>query len=294
MTDADLVTVQNAWLHLDPDGTGVAEVMRETFDTLYDGQRSGRYRLDQLSKTEKAHFGSILEIYLQRRFDLDAGDALDFKMDGVEADCKFSHTSAWMLPPEVFDRLALLFTADDEAAAWSMGIIRVTSQVRRAKGNRDMKSSLSAAGKQAIVWIFSNHPMRPNVLLAMDRGDVDHMMQLTSGQKRINQLFRLAEGQRVTRNVIATVGKQADYMKRVRSNGGSRSHLASEGYILLSGDFIHQRTLADQLGVDPPLRGEVVSIRVVPDPHGVPIDDRAWRRARPGESVSPAPIILQG
>jgi hypothetical protein len=38
---------------LDPCGTRTARVLRETFDQLYDGQRTGRYRWDQLYKTEK-------------------------------------------------------------------------------------------------------------------------------------------------------------------------------------------------------------------------------------------------
>ena len=46
----------------------VAKVLRRTYDMLLDGQHTGRYRWDQLLKTEKTHFGTLVEINLQRAF----------------------------------------------------------------------------------------------------------------------------------------------------------------------------------------------------------------------------------
>jgi hypothetical protein len=51
--DTELESVKAAILKLDPHGSRTAQVLRDTFDQLYDGQRTGRYRLDQLYKTEK-------------------------------------------------------------------------------------------------------------------------------------------------------------------------------------------------------------------------------------------------
>ena len=83
----------------------MAKVFRATFDQLYDGQHTGRYRLDQLFKTEKTHFGTLAEINLQRELQLDDGQVLDFSIAGHEVDCKYSHTGAWMLPIESFEQI---------------------------------------------------------------------------------------------------------------------------------------------------------------------------------------------
>ncbi len=45
---------------------------------LLDGQHTGRYRWDQLHKTEKTHFGTLVEINLQRAFGFDDGMTMDF------------------------------------------------------------------------------------------------------------------------------------------------------------------------------------------------------------------------
>ena len=88
--DPELDAVEDALRVLDPTGDAVAEVIRDTFDQLYDGQHSGRWSFDQLFKTEKTHMGTLIEINLQRRFKFDGGDATDYRIAGVQVDCKYS------------------------------------------------------------------------------------------------------------------------------------------------------------------------------------------------------------
>ena len=57
---ASLETVAAEILRLDPDGSRTAQVLRQTFDQLYDGERMGRYRWDQLHNAEKKHCGPII------------------------------------------------------------------------------------------------------------------------------------------------------------------------------------------------------------------------------------------
>ena len=64
--DAELQAVAEYLLSNDPAGARTAKVLRLTFDMLLDGQHTGRYRWDQLYKTEKTHFGTLVEINLQR------------------------------------------------------------------------------------------------------------------------------------------------------------------------------------------------------------------------------------
>ena len=98
-----------------------AAVFRKTFDKLYDGQHTGRYSWQELFKTEKTHFGTLVEINLRREFAEVIGDGsrLDFVIEGEEIDCKYSQSlGGWMLPPESFGALILVCTASDEHSEW--------------------------------------------------------------------------------------------------------------------------------------------------------------------------------
>src|SRR5437899_2367798 len=88
----ELQAVAAEILRLDPDGSGTAQVIRETLDQLYDGQRTGRYRWDQLHKTEKTHCGTLIEMNLVRKFNFPDGDDLDYRIAGADVDCKYSQT----------------------------------------------------------------------------------------------------------------------------------------------------------------------------------------------------------
>ena len=106
----------------------ISRVFRYTFDQIYDGQRTGRFSFDQLYKTEKTPFGTLIEINLQKRFGLIDGNILDFSIEGIEVDCKFSKDiGGWMIPDEARDNIFLLFWADDRSSRWSLGVVRATA-----------------------------------------------------------------------------------------------------------------------------------------------------------------------
>src|SRR5579885_2127737 len=121
--DAELSAVLAAIQNLDPAGDKTARVLRNTIDQLYDGQRTGRYKWDQLYKTEKTHCGTLVEINLQREFNFQNGSKLDYQIAGVEVDCKYSQKlGAWMIPPEAVGHLCLVLSAEDnQNPLWSMG-----------------------------------------------------------------------------------------------------------------------------------------------------------------------------
>src|SRR5690349_17664734 len=88
--DPGLDAVEAELYRIDPTGEQFAEVIRDTFDQLYDGQHTGRWNYDQLYKTEKTHMGTLVEINLHRRFDFADGDSTDYRIAGIEVDCKYS------------------------------------------------------------------------------------------------------------------------------------------------------------------------------------------------------------
>lgn len=262
--DLELEAVAATLLAADPDGSRMARVFRSTFDQLYDGQRTGRYRWDQLFKTEKTHYGTLIEINLQREFGFDDGQILDYKIAGYEVDSKYSATAQWMLPPESINHIVLGSVASDEKSTWSIGLVRATPENRNVGMNRDQKGSLNALGKSRIRWLFKNAKMQPNILLQLPAAHVSRIFAPSSGQARVNELFRVATNMRISRNIIATVAQQDDFMKRVRENGGARSVLRSEGYLILGGDYSAQTAIARSLGCVVPEPGELVSVRVGP------------------------------
>ncbi len=280
----------------------VGRAIRRSYDQVYNGQQTGRFHWAQLSKTEKTNAGSLVEIWLARELGLCDGTTLDFQIAGHEVDCKFSQRSGgWMLPPEVVGHIAMLITADDYLGTYSMGLVRVTGDRINAATNRDAKGTLNKTGRDAIHWILLDAALPPNALLRMSAKDVIAVMggaaggRRTSGQRRLDELFRRAEGLLITRTVIGTVAQQEDPMKRVRSNGGSRSRLAAEGYLLL-GHYQSHRAVALALHLPVPNSGEIVSTRVVPTTTGTTlptaeINGVLWRRWIPGDLVVVAPPL---
>lgn len=295
--DPSLAEVFDWFRQEDPTGSRMAHVFRQTFDQLYDGQRTGRYRWDQLYKTEMTHYGTLIEINLQREFQFDDGLVMDYNIAGHEVDSKYSVSAQWMLPPESIDHLILGSVASDVNSTWSIGLVRATPENRNLGKNRDQKGTLNALGRSRVQWLFKDAPMQPNILLQLPEDQVARIFAPKSGQARVNELFRVATNMRISRNIIATVAQQNDFMKRVRENGGARSTLRAEGYLVLGGDYTAQTAVAKALGCVVPEPGELVSVRVGPVDYvmenSVELDGQFWHRIEHGHaSTAAAPKVL--
>jgi hypothetical protein len=301
--DAEIDAVAAELYRLDPAGDQVAMVLRDTLDQLYDGQHTGRWKYEQLHKTEKTHMGTLVEINLHRRFSFDDGDTTDYRIAGIEVDCKYSMTyGGWELPPESIDHLCLLITANDEESTWFAGLVRVREEYLRSGRNRDAKRQLTAAARNRIKRLWPRHGrLADNIFLHMDPANRDRIFNARArrgvqhGQARTNELFRTVQRRIIRRAEIATVAQQDDFMKRARGNGGARTALQPEG-ILVLGHQDNDPLVAAALGLPVPCKGEFVSARVVParedrdDPIAV-IEGQAWALARPGDPQVPAPTI---
>jgi hypothetical protein len=303
--DLELDIVEAELYRLDPTGGRVAAVIRNTLDQLYDGQHTGRWDFSQLHKTEKTHMGTLIEINLHREFGFADGTVTDYRISGVEVDCKYSMTfGGWTLPPEVIGQVALLVTAVDAKDSWAAGLLRVDAQLLNAGRNRDAKGTLSQLGRQQIRWLWTDHGrLAPNVFLHLSDEARDRIFHAKgrhgaqNGQAKTNELFRSVQGRIIRRSELATVAQQDDFMKRARGNGGARTHLRPEG-ILVLGHQDNDPLVAEALGLPVPRKGEFVSARVVPahlerdDPVAV-IEGERWALARPGDPVVPAPRVAR-
>ncbi len=304
--DVELDTVKTELRGLDPRGESFASVLRETLDQLYDGQHTGRWNFDQLNKTEKTHMGTLIEINLHRYFNFGDGDITDYRINGIEVDCKYSMTfGGWEFPPEATGQICLLITASDWTSSWAAGLIRVKESYLRPRANRDAKRQLSATGRGRVRVLWPNNTKLPeNLFLTIDPAVRARIFEAKTGrgsnhgQARTNMLFRLVQGRIVRRAELATVARQDDFMKRARGNGGARSHLRREG-ILVLGHQDNDPDVAAALGLPVPVKGELISARVIParddraDPVAV-IDGKRWALARRGDPVTEAPQISRG
>jgi hypothetical protein len=294
--DGDLAAVAGELRALDSDGSRMAAAIRGALDMLLDGQHTGRYRWDQLHKTEKTHAGTLVEIALARALRLADGTTLDYTIAGADVDCKFSYRlGGWMIPPEADGKLLLLVQASDEDGTWSAGLLRAARENLRPVGNRDGKRALNDRGRTAVRWLHARAPLQENALIRLPERDVAAIFALPSGQQRVNELFRRAQRMRVSRTVVATVAMQDDYMKRVRGGGGARDQLRAEG-IVIFGDYAGDQVLASALGLPRPGPGEFVSARLVPRPgecgdyaRFIRLAGADWLLASAADPPSPAP-----
>ena len=295
--DGELQAVHAELLSVDPSGRRFAAVLRDTIDQLLNGETTGRYDWATLYKTERTHAGTLVEINLQREFRFTDGQSMDYRIAGIEVDCKYSQRfGGWMIPPEAREHVCLLVWADDYKSRWSAGLFRVRDEWLNQGSNRDAKLTVKAEHRNKILWLWRDAALPENVLLHMDVRDRDAVFAPRSGQQRLNELFRRAQQRRIGRNVVRTVAQQKDYMKRVRGNGGSRSALRPEG-ILIMGDYDSHRVVAEQLGLLPPREGEFISVRVVEarehhnSTHRTILEGRDWVIATKDDPAQTAPEL---
>lgn len=301
--DPELDAVFDALVAADPDGSTFAAVLRDTYDQLYDGQRTGRYRWDQLLKTEKTFMGTLVEINLHRAFLFDDGKRMDYRIAGVEVDCKFSQSlGGWMIPPEAYDErhLVLVVWSSESANRWEAGLVRVRDDEQfLGRENRDRKRPLTPIGESTVRWLYDAPCLPENLLLHIDAETRERIFdplperrRRPSGQERINMLFRLVQRRIVNRASVLTVAQQRDSPKRAR-DARLPENLGKEG-ILVFGHQENDPLVAAALGLPVPRKGDFVSARVVPAEPGYRgpaalIQGERWRLAEDGDPVVPAP-----
>ncbi|MCX5058996.1 NaeI family type II restriction endonuclease [Streptomyces sp. NBC_00452] len=294
--DEELLATYRALRDADPDGTRMGRVLRDAIDEVLDGEVTGRYDLKHITKTERTHIGSLVHTAIQREFRFEDGQVMDFRIADFDVDCRFSlQFGGWMLPRGTLGHLCLLVWANDYQSQWSVGLLRVKQEWLNSKANRDLRTTLKAEHRDKILWLWRDAELAENVLLHISDADREAVFESSSGQARLNELFRRVQQRRIGRNIVRTVVQQRDYMKRVRGSGGSRSALRDEGIIVM-GDYDSHRRVARQLGLPAPREGEFISARVAPAVPGagkpvVELDSRLWALASSEDPVHRAPAL---
>ncbi|MFI0238983.1 NaeI family type II restriction endonuclease [Streptomyces sp. NPDC016845] len=269
-----------------------SRIFRQSFDEVLDGQRTGRYDVKDLEKTEKTYLGTKVEIICRSDFGLPRGERMDYRIDGVEADAKFSLDGRWMIPREATGHVCLLMAANDANSTFSVGLVKIRPEILTASGNQDGKKNISKAGRRSISWLYEGGRLSQNLLLQLEPEVRRSVMAVPPGQNRVDQLFRRVQGSIVDRNAVVTVAKQLDAPKRVRD---ARSRLADEGVVILGAQNESPR-IAEALDLPVPEKGTWVAVRLVPAPavtdrRTVVVGGECYATAEPGEKNHPAPEI---
>lgn len=215
--------------------SGVGKVLRRAFDEVIDTPRTGRFTLSELEKTEKTYLGTKVEILLRDFLRLRRGRVLDLNIDGVEVDVKNTIGSNWTIPGEAINHPCILIRSDERTARCWCGLIVARRDYLNRGQNRDGKTTISALGLSRVIWMLDDVSYPANFWESVDTTTRNRIMSAGGGTERIAQLFRLFQGHRISRDVVAAVAQQKDYMKRLRRNGGARDKLASEQIVILWG-----------------------------------------------------------
>ncbi len=238
--------------------TVTGRAIRQAFDEVLDGERTGRWDIDrQLEKVEKTYIGTKVEILLRADLDLDPGSLMDCQIRGHEVDIKFSLTGAWMIPLEALGHICMVVAADDWTKEFRLGLVRITEEKLRPGSNRDKKRVLNDFGRASIRWLVAKGTLPENLLLHLDREVREKILRHQGGQPRINELFRLVQGRVISREVVLSVARQRDGMKRVRD---ARLHLEPEGIRILGGDRLEDRRVAKEYGLPVPGAGRICEL----------------------------------
>jgi len=238
----------------------LGDALRRSLDEVIDGQRTGRYRVEQLEKTEKTYIGTKVEIVLRFAFDLARGKKLDNLIAGHEVDTKFSLKGQWMIPKEAVDELCLVISADDASSTYTAGLIRASVDVLSLGANQDKKRTVSAAGKQHIFWLVKNGALPQNFLLNLP-DEVRHaVLAPRSGKQRLIALFEQVNDRIIPRSALLQVAQlKGDPLRRARE---AKATLASRGVKVLCATYAGERAQIVAQGYPSPADDDWLSVRL--------------------------------
>ena len=213
-------------------------MLRQCIDDVIMTPKTGRRSYDELEKTEKTYIGTRVEIELRAMLGLSKGK-LDTVILGHDVDIKHTMGSNWMIPTEALGHPCILVAADEARAMCYLGLIVARPDYLTLGQNRDAKKSVSAAGFANILWLLRGQNYPPNFWRTVPGEAIGRIFAGRSGNQRMTTLFREVQDVPISRDVVAAVAQQQDFMRRIRSDKGrgARDHLAREGIVLLSGQY---------------------------------------------------------
>lgn len=299
--DQALDAIEAWWRSQDRVRERLAEGIRRSMDEVLDGQRTGRFRIEQLTGVERSYLETKVQIVLRDAFDVPQGPSpkkLAFSLDAHATGCCFSlDSNRWSAPKASVGDVSALICASDADAVFSFGLLRCRTE-DVATRSRDGRRRVNEHGLARIRWLWHDESMPDNLLRTLPKPTLQAIFAQPgahNGQARINELLRRVQKRVLRRTVTETVAQQRDSMKRLRD---ARKLLQDEGIIVLGHQNDHPR-IARDLELPVPRKGDVVAVRLVnatPQrqmdhrPSAV-IGGRTWIEALPGDPIERGPDL---
>ena len=232
--------------------------IRQSIDEVLDGPRTGRWAFTQLEKTEKTYVGTKLEIVVRASLGLEPGAVLDLEIEGHPVDIKWGMNSGWQIPEEAVGQLCLCIGGLRKLSRFQVGLIRCREEYLNLGSNRDRKTTLTAADRDAeMKFLVPPTPLPQSFVAQMDDAVRAEVMAAPTIQTRVTKLFTLLTRTPIPRDAIATVARTTgDPMRRVRADAWAGDPL--DGVRILSGQY--GNTVIEALGYPRLGRGEFMSI----------------------------------
>lgn len=260
--DPTLQTIFQALLLIPSFHQIVVTELRRALDEVIDGQRTGRYSIDQLEKTEKTYIGTKVEILLRHALGLNRGAKLDNLIAGYEVDTKFSISSKWMIPKEAVGEICLLVGVDENRSLCRVGLLRTTASVLCPSKNQDSKRQISAQGRKQILWLLDDSPIPQNTLLHLDKATRHAILSPGSGRKRVEALFTHVTGRLLTRSLVLQVIRlPGDPLKRARE---AKFTLRAQGFNVMCATYRADRIQMHEAGFIECCDDDWLSLRMEP------------------------------
>lgn len=212
-----------------------AKQTRQALDEVIDGPRTGRWTIDQLSKTEKTYVGTKVEILVRAALGVAFGTRSDCVINGIETDIKWSmHDAGWMIGPENVGEVCLGICTNSDQTTFSVCLFVPTKERLRKGANRDAKLSLSTAGREHILWLVEKELFTQNFVAGLDEDTRRHIFAGDTSQERIRRLGEALPLRLIPRQAFQTVAMRpdGDPIRRLRQDRYNAEGL--EGLRLLS------------------------------------------------------------
>ena len=221
--------------------------IRIALDELIDTPRTRRVDFEDCDQLEQRYMGFKLEHVIRAQFELEPGAKMDYCVDGIEVDCKWTKNFGnWSIPREAVGHICLVVWANDSTCEFAVGLIRIREEIL-VGGNQDKKRNIqSPEGRSEIRWLIPIAQSLPeNFLLHLPHADRSAILGHRGGDDRLLELFRRCDGRILQRHTIESVGQQKDAARRARA---TRPRLLPLGFELLNGHREEQRRRAEELG----------------------------------------------
>ena len=234
-------------------------LIRKGIDEVLDGPRTGRWDFGQLEKTERTYVGTKLEIMLRSALGVERGEKMDLVIAGHEVDVKWSMTSAWQIPEEAHGHLCLCLGGIHLLSGFQVGLVRCRPEYLNLGRNKDRKTTLSRAGREAMTMLVPPAELPQNFVATMDPEVRERVLAHRTIQARVSGLMLALPYTPIPREAIRTVARtEGDPIRRLRADAHHGDPL--EGFTVLSAKYGNPTVRA--LGLAPLGRDEFMAVPV--------------------------------